>query len=399
MTRSLAAALLLLLGGCAANAQTRPAYVDVRALIPRDPLYPALAQYDRQISALSATLQTGFSQADAAIAHAGAAVHAIALQRSPVFPALPAPPVAGAGCIDGCGAGRIRDRIAQTYAQQRQEVRSASSSDLARYRAALLAQERAAYDAFVTSLHRRTQQALATRGSELAERESTMLLDLARAHAEQRLNIRARLQTLALRPAQRAELAHRLAELQAQENAQLAVARSADTATLNAYAARLNARAASDARAFSAELQRRTTANLRARLRVAASQSRQPDALALPRAAAPALGARPMQSLEEALARGAAPQPDFAPLAADLSRQWSGLRAAHDAATTLTESQIASLRHDRQAVVERITAQIMREAERIASAQGYSRVLAGPPARGAADITPQVAASLKNLTP
>lgn len=143
MMRRLAFPLVLLLAGCAASAQTRPAYVDVNALMPRHPLYGTLAQYDRQIAVLQATLRTRFSNADAQIDNASRDVRADAgaaaakyeaaakqMQNDP-YPHIPAAPGGSPASYD------IAAHINDAYQQQHAELRGTAQHDMGTYRTAL----------------------------------------------------------------------------------------------------------------------------------------------------------------------------------------------------------------------------------------------------------------------
>jgi hypothetical protein len=396
MIRRLAAVAVLLLAGCAASAQTRLAYVDVNALLRQHPLYGTLAQYDRQIAALEGTLHTGFANADDRIDHASNAVRAIA--------SAPVPHVDPHIAVDlnesgGTDTSAIEQHMQQTYEAQYASLQGAAQHDMQAYRSALSGQQQSAYDAFVRSVDGRTARAITLRAQELRERESNLLLDLARSHAGRRLQVRAKLQTLALTGPARAAYQRQLAVLQAQENAVLARARSRDRATLDAYAAQMRSRAENDIAAFSTQLQTRSAANLAARERVMQSQTSGAGTLPMP--AAPHAGSTggSMQSAYNAIAGEPAPAPDFRGAANDITARWNDLRTANDAAVGQTRSQIDRLRHDREAVLKRMTAQIMNQAQTLAKSRGYTSVVAGRPAPGSPDLTPLVAAELRSLSP
>lgn len=405
MMRKLAAILVLLLAGCAASAQTRPASVNADALLPKHPLYGTLAQYDRQIAALQATLHTRFSDADSQIDNSIAAVRhdldhtaAVVAAASPVplpaFPAMQNPPSSGQ-------TPNIESHIRQTYAQQHTQLQSTAQRDMAQYRATVHAQEQQAYQTFVQSVNARTQRAYDARAQNLREKESALMLELARKNAPERLQIRAKLQTLAIDGSTRSALQSRLHALESHEDAQVAAMRHQDAIVLRAYAAQLRGKGDADIAKMGADLQARMNANIAARERVLAAQTSSSGALTLPPAPARSKAANDMQAqyglLQQPLPVG---NGTFTNARDDLTRRFTALRQANDGDTQHTQSEISSLQHDREAVRKKMISQIMYEASRLAKARGYSAVYTArqaPP--GSADITAAVAADLKTLSP
>ena len=415
MMRNIAAILVLLLAGCAASAQTRPASVDVNALLPQHPLYGTLAQYDRQIAALRGTLHTQFANADLQIDHSVGAIRRDLSQTATRAAHAPTSFSSHANSVNsvilslskdgrarrGPDSSNIASNIRQTYQTQHAQLQSTAQRDMAHYRATLLAQQQHAYQTFVQSVDRRTQQAYDARAQELREKESTLLLNLAHKDAPQRLQLRAKLQTLTMDAATRSKMQQRLHAIQAREDAAVAALRRKDAGVLDAYAAQLRSKSDADIAKMAAELQSRTNANIAARERVLAAQTSGSDALAVPSAPSQAASRTDMQAQYNALMN--APPADtttFANARDDLTRRFTDLRNSHDDDTQHTQSQIAWLEHDRDAVRKRMVAQIMFEAGRLAKDRGYSNVYPAsqaPP--GSADLTPAVRADLKSLSP
>ncbi len=406
--------LILLLAACAAGAQTRPASVNVAALLPRHPLYSTLAQYDRQITVLQSTLHTGFADTGARIDNAAAAVRreldaaSAATSRYQTadrfdFAAMRA--LSGASQGPAPQAGDIEAGLRQTYGEQQAGVRQTAQRDMAGFRAALLRQQQAAYAAFVASVNARTRRGYNARAQELREKESALLLDLAKRDAPQRLLLRAKLQTLALSGPARSQLQRQLAAIENREDAQAASLRRTDSRILGSYGAQLRARGERDVATMRTELDRRTNDNLAARQRVFAAQTAAgASGLHLPASTAqapPAGSAAEMQSQYRALV--GTPQPDtsaFATARDDLTRRLGSLRQTDASDTQSVRSQIASLEHDREAVRKRMVAQIMQQAQIEAKRLGFSQVYAASQApAGSADITSSVAADLRSLSP
>ncbi len=189
--------------------------------------------------------------------------------------------------------------------------------------------------------------------------------------------------------------------IQAREDAAVASMRRVDAGTLDAYGKQLRDRGRSDVAAMSAQLQRRTDANLAARGRVLAAQSSAPSALHLPSAPAQSGSPGDVQAQYDALVKAPLPSAaGFASASRDLSQRFRALAQSDASDTQSVRSQIASLRHDREAARKKMIAQIMTQAQREAQKDGYSQVYASRQApAGSADITAAVAADLRALNP
>lgn len=408
MMRTTVGLLVLLLAGCAASAQTPPAYVDANALLRNHPLYGTLAQYDRQIAALDRTLHTGFANTDAQIDNASRAVEkdargVAAAYRAGVDASGKALTSREPSFVQSSAASadtEIEQHIAQTYEQQHAQLQGTAQRDMETYRDAVAAQEQQAYSAFIDAMNERQQQAIALRTQELREREGNLMLELARKHAPQRVSLRAKLQTLVLQPDARRSVQAQLQTLQAQEDAALAAMRRQDSATLAAYTAHVHSQAQSDLAQMRYKLETRAAGNLAAREAVLRSQSSSAQSLNVP--AAPASGAGPvdMHAAYTQLRDASLPSDSvFAGARNDITSQWATLRSANDDATGHTRSQIDWLRHDREAVRKRMISQIMYEAQRIAKQRGYANVVDGKAPSGSTDLTSAVRSDLATLSP
>lgn len=399
------AILILVLAGCAVSAQTRSASVNVDVLLRQHPLYGTLAQYDRQIAALQATLHTQFANSGAQIENANAAVRrdlndaSAAASRTSVTVRYRTTPSLSRGIAPT--STQIASTIQSNYREQHAQLQDAARRDMGRYRFALLAQQQSAYAAFVDSVNDRTQRAYDARAQELREKEGTLLLDFSRKYASQRLTLRAQLQTLALRADQRKLLQHELAVFQKREDKAYDAMRATDARILVAYSALLRARADSDIAKMQSDLQSRTAANLAARERVLAAQTTGTGNLQLPASTTRAGSASEMQAQYDALANAQpADSGAFANARDDLATRFKQLHDTDADNTAGIRSQIGWLQHDRNAVRKRMIAQIMLEADREAKARGLAYASDSyHAARDSVDVTSAVAADLKSLSP
>lgn len=372
----------LLLAGCAANAQQLPPSVDMATLERAHPLYGTLAQYDRQIAALRATLgTTQFRIVDRDIAGAGAAVQheasdaqnrvngvlngnagVYAARRNAAMQTLLAQPAGNAP-----SGADVREHLQQAYDAESAQMRSGAQTDMETYASALETQERSAAAAFVNAMQAHVQRAYDARAQELRESESALLLNLARKHAPERLALRTKLQTLYLRPDRRAALQNRLQALQHAEDRQVAALRARDSVTLAAYLEQLRSQANRDISAMSTQLQARTAENLAARRRILAAQNQTPANLALN---APGGGNRGAPGdLRGALVqmKQSGPQPDagstkqaYAHASSDLSQRFAAIGQENDASVRAAKDQIARLERDRAELKQRMDDQITR---------------------------------------
>lgn len=377
----------LFLAGCAANAQPAAQSVppaELGAVLSAHPLYGTLAQYDRQIAALQATLHNrelsrAGSDLDASIAAvrgevaaAAARVNAVVREKAGAYAAredAAASAILAQADASAPSQSDVRAKLQRAYEAQYAQLRSGADRDMESYRRGLLSEQDAAYRAFVQSMQNRTQQAYAARAQELRERESTLGLDLSRAHAARRLQLRAKLQTLYLRPEQRKAYMAQLQTLQHGEDAQLNALRERDAQTLAQYRSTLLAQADADIAKTSADLTARTAANLAARRDVLAAQ-RTAAAAHLPLRTPANPNAMQGPDPRTALAhlregsRGRLQAAADATLAAydkaqnGLETRFGALRDQNAASTAETHSQIAQLRQDRASLYERMTAQI-----------------------------------------
>ncbi|HLI96204.1 MAG TPA: hypothetical protein VKT72_08965 [Candidatus Baltobacteraceae bacterium] len=369
-----AIALVLFLAGCAAQAASTGPSLDLNALVRVHPLYGALAQYDRQISVLRATLHVReFAQKDAAFANAQQAVRAnldAAAARSRHIAAMPSPNAStlnASATIQAPSEGTVRGDVQRAYQAQAAELRSRARQDLAHYRTALLTQQNAAFANYVRGVQARVRQAYDSRAQELYEKTSTLALDLAKADANKRLPLRTKLQTLHLDPARSARIHAQLAAIQAHEDAIVNAQRRKDRETLAAFLPPLEQRAASDVARTRVDLQNRTAANLAARQRVydaqMASSSRLRFGASAPPPSAPATSMR--AQLDTLLSTRPADPAAFTQAGADLSKHFTTLRENDTAATRSTLNEIATLQTDREQLYDEIVSQINRDADRV----------------------------------
>lgn len=379
-SNGLCLAAVLLLCGCAAGAAatSEPAVHPSIGSAGRHGVQIALAEYDRQIAALRATLHTPeFSNStrdiDASIAAlrsevsaTSARVQSAIAQKAASYAAREDAAVSALLAQSDAPAPsrqQVAQRLERDYQREYAQLRSGAQGDMNSYQTALLDQQRRAYATFVAAVQNRTEQAYAHRAQELRENESALLLDLARQDAPQRLTLRARLTTLAMSGAQRATIIAQLNAIQAREDRIVAALRARNAVTLNAYRDRLLAQSNADLARMAAQLQARTQANLAQRRDLLAAQ-RAPAAglpLGSDRPAAPA-GDDVRARVAALRAQGAqAFQSDaqvtvdaYTSAGNDVAARFSAVRGQDVASSQITLAAIARLQRDRAALAAKL---------------------------------------------
>lgn len=285
-----AARLLLSIGLLGAT------HAPLQQAIQRDPLYPVLQQYDREIAALRATESApGLTQIGRRIAAASAAVrHETVAARTATKGGTPTAP---------------------------------SHATIAEYQRRLGRQTDAAIAAYRQSIATRTQRALAARAQQLRERESTLSFDLAQRDASKETALRLKLHYLHLFPQARAQLEGRLHALQARDASAVAAARSSDGAALAAYRAQLDAQESRDVATMTARLRRDQAANLAIRKRALANG-----------------GGRPIDPRTGSIVRA------FASTQRDANERYTSLARQNAKSYDAARAQLAALEADRAAL-------------------------------------------------
>lgn len=382
IARHAAAALALaaFLSPVSAPAAQGPAYVNVARAVAAHPLHAMLAQYDREIAALRATL-TVPSGDPAAEARAGAA--GLARGAGAAQPHLRAI-AARTGADDRTTE---RDALAAAGSSQRAADRAmaAFSAELARETSASLA-------AYGGSIAERNTRALAARRQQLHERELTLAFDLARSNAGHRLALRLKLDDLRLDRSDRARVAAELAAMNARESRAVAAMRRDDAAVLAAYESKLRSDGEAEYARMAAQLEAKAAANLATRRRVLRSGANAPAAQQLTHQAAAFSASYRPSADAQAVANG------LHAASADISRRFAVLGATASASQHETVAQIRTLQANRDALYRAMVRQVMREALAAAKARNLAGVAATPARpRGSVDVTPAVEAALRSF--
>jgi hypothetical protein len=344
-------------------------YVDVQKLVTQHPLYPVLAQYDREIAAMRSTQRVpGLRSLATSVRQDGAAMQASATAANRRAQAM----------TSGNGAAyRSRE---QAYLSGMQSHRI-PTGDAAAYRSGAARSAQATLAAYRAAMAQRTQRALVARAQQLREKETTLAFDLEKSHAGQRLVLSTKLHNLHLDRAQRAVLQKKLDALDASVADAVAVRRRSDQALLAAYAAQLGAQERADDARMAATVARSTKANVAQRRNVVESLPPEADAL---RGYDPATGASNVGT-------------SIAQAGNDLQSRFAQLQSVERSSYADTSARIAALQRARRQLYDAIVTQIRNDASQIASRRNMTVVIyQRAPSSGGTDLTADVE---KDLNP
>lgn len=390
--RALCIAIVLLLCGCSAAAQTPSstnvahgrAYVDVARALRSDPLSAALANDDRQIATLARTLDDRALSArpasvDLSSARASLARLASAAAHAPV-------------AID---ESALQRSILRTSAAQSAAVGANARAAQASYVSALNAEQRARIAALASALNVRVAQAYALRAQALREQESNDAVTRDEAVAGRQASLRAKADA-ALAP-QRAVEQRELTAIAASLAGDAAAERRRDDATLAAYASRVRSAAWAQYARTVAQLTANDRANLALRERVTSAQQTEPKRSPLPVSASYSgtmqhVSRNLSQAANGSRAQSTHLQQAISGAQSSMQSESADVGAQNHADRLDAQRELERMREDRAALYARIVDSIQRQARTLARAR-HLRLTSQR--NGAIDLTPEVSRALE----
>jgi hypothetical protein len=408
------------MGASQSAAGGRVGYVDMNAVIAAHPLHAQLQRLQDQIAILQqeASLQpTGMTPEQAAayehlqqdLAAAAAQFQTQLAQRRAYYEQQEAQAISRlqAATLGTSGGGSVVSQLQQEYGAQAQAMQKAALATLTQYRAQLFKQD---------ADHLRTvQQLLAAdlRGklrqfeAQQASAETKYQIALVKADQDQRLNLQAKLQNLALTDQERKQYTAQLNAIQQAEQQKIDALKAADNAKLRAFEKQLESEAAAKYNAARAQAQAATQAKLLARQKELQSQM-QPQLVALSGKFQQRLNAANAQLASNA-AYQARVQAIHNQMQSAYVAEAGRANAAYDAtrkALVAKYSEIAHMQFEdtqglneqadavaaqRRQLLNKIIAQISAQVAQIAQRDGLSLVVSNVLADGTAvDLTAQV---------
>ncbi|TAM77673.1 hypothetical protein EPN44_02225 [bacterium] len=431
----LAIALTMTLAACAksggAPAQgpsyTGVGYVRVEDAVRRHPLYAQLKQYDEEIALLQGAGVPAppvdaaeLARREAELQHSLTAAAADAkaelgrLQQhyeQQEHEAVAAALKAAGAAPGGAGGAGVVSGVASDFQRQAKEVDQRAQQSFDAYRDQVIAQDRAQLAAAAKRLADEADRKYRDKEHGLSSAEAQLAQELAQESAPQRLELRTKLQNLALDQAARKALEDQLQALDQADADQVAELRNRDQKALGAYQSELQGDVQSKMQAYSAQVHRDTNAKLEQRaglerdaiqkqVRALAPQvSRQLDGFELSKMPPP-LRAR-VESIHrdflnryQADAQGELDR--FDKTRQQLSARYAALHGAVGAADAQTAKEVARLQHDRDQLYAKIVDQVESRARAIGQRRGLKVVLGGAIAAGTGvDLTDDVERDLE----
>lgn len=420
------AAAIVVLAGCAQQRADDPnvrgiGYVRLEEVLKKHPLYPQLSQIDDSIDALGL-----HSLGAGAVPHTG---KQIAVQTKELNAELKAAQdrangilrqkqldyaqreqAAISAALAAAGAGTNGAQSAQAMqsitASQAQQVTAQANSDFAQYQQSVVTQSNAALQSIGAQLSARADRAFGQRATQLQERESQLSLELSQADADKRLQLRMKLNGLALPDATRKQYRDELAALDQREAAAVTAQRARDQQTLAAYRAQLNGQVRSEMTAQSAKIHADTQAKLQTRRNEVSQavssqlQGLRPNAVPsnLPAATRDRIAQidRNFKAQFQTDAQKTIAQ--YQATKAELDARYAELQGADASATGAANTQLGQLQRERDDLYNKMVEQIRRDAGTVAAKRGLQVVLINiEAAPGGIDLTNDVERDIESL--
>jgi len=409
-------------GPTAAPSYSGVGFVRVEDAVRRHPLYPQLTQYDEEIAVLEgsgaaappvdpAELRKREKQLEQSLAAASADAKAELARLQQRYEQQEREVIAAAlhsaGVMPSANAGGdVVQGVAANFQAQAKAVTQRAQQSFDAYRAQVVAQDRAQLDAEAKRLAEEADRKYRDKAHDLNAAEEQLAQQLAQKSAAERLEIRTKLQNLALDDADRKQLEAQLEALNQADADQIAQMRNRDQQTLQAYQQQLRSEVQTRMQAYAAQVHRDTNAKLEQRAGVEREAvQKQVQALA-PQVnqqlsgfdvskLTPDLRARIESIHQDFLRRYQADAQGeverFNKTRDELSRRYAALNGAVGAADAETAKEIERLQHDRDQLYQKIVGQIEAAARQIGQARGLRVVLGGAIAGGTGvDLTGDV---------
>ena len=420
------AAAIVVLAGCAQQRADDPnvrgiGYVRLEEVLKKHPLYPQLSQIDDSIDALGL-----HSLGAGAVPHTGKQIalqtkelnaelkaaqdRANAILRQKQLDYAQREQTAISAALAAAGAGTNGAQSAQAMqsisASQAQQVTAQANSDFAQYQQSVITQSNAALQSIGTQLSARADRAFGQRATQLQERESQLSLELSQADANKRLQLRMKLNGLALPDATRKQYRDELAALDASEAAAVSAQRTRDQQTLAAYRAQLNTQVRGEMATQSAKIHADTQAKLQTRRNEVSQavssqlQGLRPNAVPsnLPAATRDRIAQidRTFKAQFQADAQKTIAQ--YQATKTELDARYAELQGADASATGAANTQLGQLQRERDDLYNKMVEQIRRDAGTVAAKRGLQVVLVNiEAAPGGIDLTNDVERDIESL--
>jgi len=395
-------------------------YVRLEDAVKKHPLYGQLAQIDDSIDALglrtlgtTAVPRTG-PQIAAETRELNAELHAaqdrangILRQKQSDYQRREQAAIGAALAAAGAGTNtQVAQAMQNESAAQAQQVTVAANADLQAYQQRLIAADSSAVKGISDQLNARAEQAYRQRVTQLQESESQYGLDLSQQDAAKRLELRTKLNNLALDDATRRQYRSDLAAIDAKEASAVNAQRARDQQELTAYHRQLQTQASAQISAAAAKIHADTQAKISSRhdqvtQQVASSlQGLRPAPVPsdLPGTTRARIAQIDKQFKAQFQADAQRTVAQYQATKADLDARYALLQGVDGAATGAAGKEMADLRRQRDDLYNRMVEQITRDADSVAAKRGLSVVFVNiEAAPGGIDLTDDVTKDIESL--
>jgi Skp family chaperone for outer membrane proteins len=257
----------------------------------------------------------------------------------------------------------------------------------------VVAQDTHALNGIAKQLSEQANEKFRARAEQYQQEESDLSLRVAQQDSSQRIELRTKLNTVALDAAQRASIEAQLAALDKKEAAQLAAMHAEHAQELAAYQKQLGQQTTAAIAKQQAAIQVQTSAKLNARRNQVGSELRSLGGAPAPTVSLPPDVQAKLGQIHQEYARrfqADAQQAveEYDRTRTDLDQQFQALHGQDVGATGAAAKQVRDLQKRYDDLQAQIQAQIQREADRLAKKMGFTTVLDNvTAANGGYDLT------------
>jgi hypothetical protein len=413
-----------LLAGCTKPGQQAAApasgggkvgYVDTDALVHAHPLYPQLEQIELSMDALNLrSLGPGVASTGSSLAKQDAELqqeltdasnrtNQLIKQKQADYQRQESAAISAALAAGGhaAAAGSVGANVGATAGKQAGNVSAEMNRDVNAYRRTLSQQEQQQERSYEKAVSDRVNRQLQAKTNELQNKESELELSLQTKDASERLELRTRLNNLALDQAARDQVKAQLDALEKGESDQVAAMRNRDQQTLAQLRAQLRGQAQRDVDSGIVKIRAQNGVKLSAPAgggstgavpgSTAASTNLPPDLKAKIDSLHKEYQDRYMRDANATIAQ-------FNKTRDDLQQRYNELHAVDSGASSSLRKELASLQAQHDQLYSEIVDQINREVRIVAQEQGVSTVISGVLGNGSGvDLTQAAKKEIESL--
>ncbi len=396
-------------------------YVRVDDALKRHPLYPQLSQLQDAIDALNlksvgagtgthtpAQIAAQTRELNRELVAAQQRANAMLHRKQQDYQQREQAAIRAAVAASGAGTNGAQapSQMQSVSTQQAAQVSAQANADLRAYQRSVIAQDSAAVAQLQHQLSGRADQAYRQRATQLQEQESQLSLELSQQDAAKRLDLRMKLNNLALSDAQRKQYRDGLAALDRQEAAVVATQHANDQKTLAAYQQQLRSRTQGQLAAAAQKVHAQTQSKLAQRHNEVSQQTAsqlaglQPQGVPanLPAATREKLAQIDKQYKSQFSADAQKTIAQYQQTKADLDAQYAALQGADGAATGAAGKQLADLQRQRDDLYNKMVDQIKRDAGQVGAKRGLQVVFMSIEAAGGGiDLTSDVEKDIESV--